>query len=264
VRARYADAIIVDKSALFRAGLARVLTNTRFRLKVAVEYVAAIPEAAFRSKTSVILLIGVDGCNETDLSNISLSKKNFPLLNVVALGKKFDTGAICTALEAGADGYLLKDEITTEALLKALEVILLGEAVLPRQFTQLLRADNGMSLPSKADTIRLVSVEPRVEYKGEVDIERQHPALPPLERLSEREQMILDHIARGSTNKHIARDLNVAEATVKVHVKAILRKAKVRNRTQAAIWAVNSLRLPEATISVDALPLVDSVEGFLR
>ena len=59
--------------------------------------------------------------------------------------------------------------------------------------------------------------------------------------LSAREEEILGCLVRGSSNKEIARNLAVAEATVKVHLKAILRKIQVKNRTQAAIWAVNHL-----------------------
>jgi two-component system nitrate/nitrite response regulator NarL len=57
--------------------------------------------------------------------------------------------------------------------------------------------------------------------------------------LSEREQTILICLADGSSNKVIARKLDTAEETVKVHMKAILRKIGVKNRTQAAIWALN-------------------------
>jgi two-component system, NarL family, nitrate/nitrite response regulator NarL len=260
-----ADAIIVDKSALFRAGMSRVLANTHFRLKATVSSVAAIPESALRGKTTAILLMGVDGCSETDLSNLSSLKSNYPLLNVVALGGEFHLKAVCEAMEAGANGYLLKEEITTEALLKSLEVILLGEAVLPRRLTQLLRVDSGilLDMSPKAGDLRLLSDAPAVATESKaIEIEEQRPTIPRFERLSEREQIILDHIAKGATNKHIARDLHVAEATVKAHVKAILRKVKVQNRTQAAIWAVNTLNLSAAATIAHAVPM-DPVEGLV-
>jgi DNA-binding CsgD family transcriptional regulator len=65
-----------------------------------------------------------------------------------------------------------------------------------------------------------------------------------IRQLSIREVEILDRIVRGDSNKHIARHFDIAEATVKAHVKAILRKIGVANRTQAAIWAVNNA-MPE-------------------
>src|SRR5260370_41098259 len=58
--------------------------------------------------------------------------------------------------------------------------------------------------------------------------------------LSAQERRILQYLVEGNSNKVIARKIDIAEATVKVHLKAILRKTKVHNRTQAAIWAVNN------------------------
>jgi two-component system nitrate/nitrite response regulator NarL len=59
-------------------------------------------------------------------------------------------------------------------------------------------------------------------------------------RLSDRERCILNCLIAGDSNKTIARKIDIAEATVKVHVKAILRKVRVQNRTQAAIWAMSN------------------------
>ena len=69
-------------------------------------------------------------------------------------------------------------------------------------------------------------------------LENQDPAI---RTLSSREAEILQCLMQGAPNKVIARKLDVAEATVKVHIKAILRKIRVANRTQAAMWAVNHL-----------------------
>jgi two-component system nitrate/nitrite response regulator NarL len=62
-----------------------------------------------------------------------------------------------------------------------------------------------------------------------------------LNKLSDREAQILRCLTQGASNKVIARELGVAEATVKVHIKAILRKVKASNRTQAAMWATGHL-----------------------
>ena len=62
-----------------------------------------------------------------------------------------------------------------------------------------------------------------------------------VERLSGREKIILQQVMQGSSNKQIARELNIAEATVKVHIKSVLRKIRVSNRTQAAMWAIKNL-----------------------
>ena len=74
---------------------------------------------------------------------------------------------------------------------------------------------------------------------------RNHP------RLSEREARILDGLVKGQANKVIARTCDITEATVKVHMKSIMRKIRVENRTQAAIWAM------ENGYAVDNLPKDD-------
>ena len=69
------------------------------------------------------------------------------------------------------------------------------------------------------------------------------PAVPAIaSKLSERAAQILSHLTQGASNKHIARDLGVPEPTVKAHLKAILRKVKVANRTQAAMWAQQQMK----------------------
>jgi two-component system nitrate/nitrite response regulator NarL len=64
------------------------------------------------------------------------------------------------------------------------------------------------------------------------------PAAGPAETLSPREREILRCLARGASNKEIARELDVAESTVKIHVQHILRKLELTSRVQAAVWAV--------------------------
>ena len=134
------------------------------------------------------------------------------------------------ALEAGAAGYL-HEEMTTETLIMALELVLRGETVLPSVVVSLLAGNvaaksqvtvganaprrNGAELPIAAE-----------------EIKRNDP------RLSTRQTAILQALIDGTPNKVIAQQLNVSEATVKLHVKAVLRKINVSNRTQAAVWAI--------------------------
>ncbi|MBN8977780.1 MAG: hypothetical protein J0I08_15000, partial [Rhizobiales bacterium] len=67
---------------------------------------------------------------------------------------------------------------------------------------------------------------------------------------------------KGNSNKGIARKIDIAEATVKVHVKAILRKIRVQNRTQAAIWGMNNVLPVQPANSNSLLPAVDASESF--
>jgi two-component system nitrate/nitrite response regulator NarL len=98
-------------------------------------------------------------------------------------------------------------------------------------------------------SLRLIGTGERV-FPRNLILERrpQAPEIPPRssdgDRLSPREKEILSHIVEGRSNKVIARLLSIAEATVKVHLKNVLRKIRVENRTQAAIWALANLPEP--------------------
>jgi two-component system nitrate/nitrite response regulator NarL len=88
-----------------------------------------------------------------------------------------------------------------------------------------------------------------------------------LPQLSPREKAILSCLIEGDSNKCVARKINIAEATVKVHVKAILRKIRVQNRTQAAIWGMNNGSLVRVSnghalpLSVDREPTLSLVSS---
>jgi two-component system nitrate/nitrite response regulator NarL len=113
-------------------------------------------------------------------------------------------------MNAGADGFLMK-EVSPEALLQSLELVMLGEKVYPTNLASMLL--DLTSAPTPLNSIR---------------------------GLSSREREILQLLVTGASNKLIAIRLGIAEATVKVHLKALLRKIDVNNRTQAAIWAMNN------------------------
>ena len=128
----------------------------------------------------------------------------------VILTERFDMGTMVSCFQSGAQGYIVKS-MRAQPLMAALRLASLGEKVMP--------SDLANALDSRPVT-------------SPIDLDGFHEA-----NLSPREQDVLCCLMAGYPNKHIARQLGVCEATVKVHVKAILRKLKVRNRTQAAIWA---------------------------
>lgn len=119
---------------------------------------------------------------------------------------------VIAALRAGADGYLLKD-VEPEELIKAVLAAERGNLVVSPQLTRIL-----------ARALR--DEEPA----------RNHLTA----KLTGREMEILKMIAAGSSNKLIARELGISEATVKVHVKNLLKKLNFRSRVEAAVWAVSN------------------------
>jgi two-component system, NarL family, nitrate/nitrite response regulator NarL len=104
-----------------------------------------------------------------------------------------------------------------------------------------------LSVAAFVGSLRLISLGERV-FPRDVAMGRRPQAAPPGAeqrsdgiRLSPREKDMLSHLAAGHSNKLIARELGITEATVKVHLKSVLRKIRVENRTQAAIWALANL-----------------------
>ena len=143
----------------------------------------------------------------------SSRKELQPLTEKIAATLDFDS--MIDVFRAGANGYIVKD-IECQSLIESLKLVALGETVLPSQLVKHLPLRSAMANSNLNDGSEL------------------------LESLSERELETLRCLIMGYPNKVIAYRLDISEATVKVHVKAILRKLGVQNRTQAAIWAVNN------------------------
>ena len=134
----------------------------------------------------------------------------YPEARIVVLASDFAVDALRDAMNAGADGYLMKD-VSPEALIQSLELVMMGEKVFPTNLASML-----------------------------LNLDSTPPTLKSIRGLSPREQEILQALVTGASNKMIANKLGIMEATVKVHLKTLLRKIDVNNRTQAAIWAMNN------------------------
>jgi len=120
---------------------------------------------------------------------------------------------VIAALRAGADGYLLKD-MEPEDILKRLQTAASGQFVICDKLTELL-----------AHALRN---------------DTEQPKNPSQAGLTQREEQILDLISNGYSNKLIARELDITEGTVKVHVKHLLKKLNLRSRLEAAVWVANN------------------------
>jgi two-component system nitrate/nitrite response regulator NarL len=155
-------------------------------------------------------------------------KERSPETWIVALADQFDLSFVQTAHEAGVNGFCLTAS-GPEVLIKSLELVMLGESILPFEVVRSImeRALQAGNQPVQDDCVAGSKMSELTACK-----------------LSVREAEILGCLTKGEPNKVIARRLDITEATIKVHVKAILRKIGASNRTQAAMWA--SQRLPRA------------------
>jgi two-component system nitrate/nitrite response regulator NarL len=133
-------------------------------------------------------------------------------------------------IDAGDD---LRGVVPQVTLFKYLELVMLGETILPAKMLSLILDHTDDNQDNHPHGVLVPDARTSPEEYLEADI-------PDMPRLSDRERSILRYLIEGESNKAIARKIDIAEATVKVHVKAILRKIRVQNRTQAAIWAMSN------------------------
>jgi two-component system nitrate/nitrite response regulator NarL len=225
--------ILGCKNSMLREGLKHVLSSTRFKLHP--EGLNAGEVALDREALEAPLLFILDAhfFPPRLTSGISSLKERYPQGRIVVLSDSFDLDDMKSVFRAGADGYCLA---TTgcEALIKYLDLVMLGEMVFPSAaFLSAIAADSQGAGAWQEEPAITVSPTHASLLSESSD--------SPIRTLSSREAEILRCLMHGAPNKVIARKLDVAEATVKVHIKAILRKIRVANRTQAAMWAVSHL-----------------------
>jgi two-component system nitrate/nitrite response regulator NarL len=216
------ETILLCRNSLISIGFKYLLDGTRF----AVTSTAADESSVFTGgQNTVSTLFIIDGSEMPSriIEAVRDLKGRLPEAKIVVIAESFDASFIKPARDAGVDGFC-RSSSSQQVLIKSLELVMLGEGVLPTHLVaQLLDA--------------VPEMEPN-DSRAEAELESSDPRL---RKLSTRESQILRCLTDGAPNKVIARKLDVAEATVKVHVKAILRKIGAANRTQAAMWATTHL-----------------------
>lgn len=203
--------LIVDDHPLFRRGLQQLLAMSE-----TLEFVGEVDDgdhalSAVEALQPDLILMDLNMSRLDGLKSLQALQASDHDVRVVMLTVSDAEHDVIDALRAGADGYLLKD-MEPEDLLSHIEKIAQGEVSVSPRLTSLL----AKALSGRSDQDGLI-----------------------LESLTRREKDILMALARGMSNKMIARHLGISEGTVKVHVKHLLKKLKVRSRVEAAVWAVN-------------------------
>lgn len=215
--------VLVDDHALCRTGLSDLL---RHRGQIEVAAALGNPNevaAALREHQPDLLVLDLR-MPETDglalLRRLRAEGLETPALILTMSDAESDLAA---ALRAGVRGYLLKD-MEPEEVVAAIE-----------------RAARGELAVAPAMTVKLA----QMLHSGGKSTDRRGL----LQSLTERERQILDHLARGASNKAIARTLDISHDTVKLHVRHILSKLNLSSRVEAAVFAVESRAEAEGRLS---------------
>ena len=216
--------VVVEPNELMRRGLVNLISGSGNPNCAAFDSIEKMEKDFDADMSDAVVLVNFGQEENLMTQGLNRLKSRYPACQIVLLSNEYSHSHLHSALNAGACGYLLTD-MSCETLVKSLEVISLGQPVIPQDAFELIL--NGHA---NADRNAIQSGD-------------QSSKLP-AGLLSDRELVVLRCISRAMSNKLIARECNICEATVKVHVKAILRKINGKNRTEAAIWAYDQGLVP--------------------
>lgn len=197
--------LVADDHSLFRDGIVSLLEAAGHEVVQQVGDGERALEAAEKHKPDLVLM-DITMPRQSGVEALRLIKQRSPSIKVVMLTVSEDERDLMEAAQAGADGYLLKN-LEGEQFLKMIEGVARGEAAITRK-----------------TAARLLQRLSRPEQEAEPD-----ETTP----LTERETELLILVARGLSNREIADQLSISENTVKYHVKNIIQKLQVSNRTEA-------------------------------
>jgi two-component system nitrate/nitrite response regulator NarL len=215
--------LLICRNILLRTGIRQILSGTRFALTDDILGPAS-DLSVFARNESVLILLCESLAPDAYLETLGRLKVQCPSARVVVLADRLEPDAVVRLYEAGLNG-LCSPAMVGSGLVRALELVIAGEIFLPAVIGLALLEQ--LSHPAMPDA-HAVRTAPQSGLAG---------------RLSERETQILRCLMQGASNKEIGRQLDLAEATVKVHIKSILRKIRAANRTQAAMWAQQHLQM---------------------
>lgn len=221
--------LLIDDHPLFTDGLKHLLAILRKHVivDIAIDFAAAIASLQKNRDYDLVLLdLGLPDISGEDA--ITSLRSEFPLIPLVVLTASEDRRLFSHAFDKGAQGYIPKST-SSEVLISALNLVLSGGMYIPKLAlaTQPLVSvkKNTSTMPTKTSD-RLATEPPKPSIKREYK-----------ELFTQRQLKILVHISNGLSNKEIARELDIAEGTVRVHMSTAYRLLNVNNRTQAVIKA---------------------------
>jgi two-component system, NarL family, nitrate/nitrite response regulator NarL len=226
-----ASVIIVSPRVLLREGVASLLQNTPYKVVAGATRPAELSHARYPTGQRRLAIVGADGENLDEAhDSIRLLRSSMPdtkVLLIVETNGSIDLQHVL-ALSPDACVFNLGPRDT---LIKVLELTLMDQRVF-------VLGESTATAPSKTNVTTASYNDVTSPTTGLLSAYSYRLGTNSQTALSPRERQILISLAEGKSNKTIARFYNLSEATVKVHLKAILRKTKTHNRTQAAIWAI--------------------------
>ena len=243
--------ILIGKSILIREGIARILRAANFRTATSVSCADAFAPGTLQLQQLLFIIVHTGDDFDAVLEQIAFLRDNHPGGRIAIVADHYRLDELVSAFRAGTNGYFV-DVMTCDVFIKSIELVMMGETIFPPAF---------LSFALDPESDHIGKAVPRAENEQAILVTTEDTIAP---QLSPREKSILHCLIEGDSNKCIARKIDIAEATVKVHVKAILRKIRVQNRTQAAIWGMNNGSLVRPTTNCALPSTVDTSRRFAK
>ncbi len=250
-------ALIVASRRWFREGLKGLLQVSDISVTFDAATLDTGLEALAVGDCPAIAIVNLEGDDSQvlrDLATISRWRPRLSQAKWVVLCPALKPSYLLAALRSGVSG-LFHVDISEDVLRRALELVMVGQVLFPAELAHLL-PEALQAEPPDAAVVVPAWGEPAAPHGSDRGAGEQVP-------LSPREHQILQCLIAGHPNKVIARELDIAEATVKVHIKGLLRKVKASNRTQAAIWAMKQRPAARGNNVVKLPPAMGGASGGL-
>ncbi len=211
--------LVADDEDLFREGLSVLFArDAEIRIVGQARTGAEACEKVRRLEPDLVLL----ELRLPDMTGVEVARtiaREVPSTRVALISKSFSRADLLDAINVGVRGYITKD-VQLATLIEAVKIVARGEFFVPPESSGLLLAE-------------LVAI-------SENSHREHHAAAADRAKVTERECEVLQLLVQGATNRDIARRLTITENTVKVHLRNILDKLQLRNRQQAAAFAISS------------------------
>ena len=218
--------LIADPEQIYRDGLKVILSRHEdMRVVALAETGPEACEKARRTEPDLVLLeLGLDGMDGIAVTRAICAE--LPSTRIAVLSASCAEGNVLDAIKAGAHGYITKD-VSVAMLIESIRAVARGEAVIPPAFAARLLQEFTALTRGRDDEMRSIEADRA--------------------KVTDREREVLRLLVQGATNRDIAQQLVITENTVKVHLRNILDKLHLRNRQQAAAFAVSSglVKLPQ-------------------
>lgn len=225
--------VIVGQHTLLREGLAALLQHSAYKVIASAGHASDLKNVRVASDRQPLVILTIDdtaGSRAEAAENIRTLRTRFTCPTIVVVAETCNPIDIQQIISLAPNAYITNLR-SRELLLKVLDLSASAQLLLVLS-----------SVPTTASPSEPL---PRPEPLERTGMNGHGPTSAPGNArngkgplFSQRERQILSQLARGSSNKEIARLFSITESTVKVHLKALLRKIGARNRTQAALWAV--------------------------